>query len=180
MSQKRIKANYYSVDKIGFDRQTKRYIRITNPNDCLYSGATYITKLRKEDLPEWYVEGYFYKHHGFMNTKGITDIYYRPCWFSNHFLKDDFLYLKFGGKMTISDKPGWDAVQGYDEYVYGYSIIQILKGAYQWSGIDLESFIEALEQKRQWLIMEYPDDPETKSYAKIDHVRSLFDDCYTK
>ena len=58
-----------------------RHIRyITNEDGTLFSGH-YRTKIRPEDLPEWYLYGRYYKRFGYMSTKGITDMLYIPSRF---------------------------------------------------------------------------------------------------
>ena len=61
---------------LGDYKRIGRHIRyITNEDGTLFSGH-YRTKIRPEDLPEWYLYGRYYKRFGYMSTKGITDMLY--------------------------------------------------------------------------------------------------------
>lgn len=70
----------------------------------LYSGFKYNSKIVKEDLPEWYVYGRYYKRWGYISSKGIVNIKYEPNMWTNHYLKDDYLNLTYDNerKMSIS------------------------------------------------------------------------------
>ena len=48
---------------------------IQNDDFTLFSGH-HKTRIKEEDLPEWYVFGRYYKLWGFLSTKGITDLRY--------------------------------------------------------------------------------------------------------
>ena len=77
---------------------------VSNEDGTLFSGH-YRTKIKPEDLPEWYLYGRYYKRFGYMSTKGITDMLYIPSRFSNHYLKDDFLLISYGGSITEVTDP---------------------------------------------------------------------------
>jgi len=38
-------------------------------NGYLFSNVIYPTKIKAEDLIEWYIRGRYYKRHGFLSTK---------------------------------------------------------------------------------------------------------------
>lgn len=133
-----------------------RYIE--NDDGTLFSGR-YKTKIKAEDLPEWYLHGRYYKRWGYMSTKGITDMVYIPNLRINHFLKDDCLLIAYGGKI-IEDKPEesffLDRYSGYDERVWGPEIITILCGARKYSGINIKPYIEEIRKKKEWLQQAHP------------------------
>lgn len=134
---------------------------IVESDDGTLFSKHYRTKILPEDLPEWYVFGRYYKLWGYMSTKGITDMRYVPNKTVNHFLKDDSLYISYGG--VIEDAPASDTSYynryiGYDEVVWGREIISILRGAQKYSNYDISSFVQSIKDKKEWLIYEYPDE----------------------
>jgi hypothetical protein len=105
-----------------------------------------------------------------MSTKGITDLLYVPNKCFNHFLKDDFLYVSYSGKITETVPPEdgsfYDRCTGYDEVVWGAEIIDILQGARLYSDYDISDIVRQIKEKKEWLIREYPDEfgPERWSF----------------
>ena len=97
---KRFRSRLYYIERIGRRDGNLRYI--TNEDGTLYAGNQK-TKIKPEDLPEWYIYGRYYKCFGYMSAKGITDMVYLPSRFSNHFLKDDCLQVLTICKRTHSD-----------------------------------------------------------------------------
>ena len=79
-ARKRAKAPLYMRSPIG------RRFQEPNPDleGHLLAYGRYRTKIFPEDLPEWYVEGYMYKRHGFMSAKGVRQLFYRPNYVFNH------------------------------------------------------------------------------------------------
>ena len=138
---------------------------ISNDDGTLFSGR-YKTKMLPTDLPEWYLYGRYHKRWGYMSTKGIVDMVYRPNLHVNHFLKDDFLYISYKEKIepvTEEDKKSdrmlrYEEFKGYDDVVFGNEIIDILKGARQYSGFDIAPIIEQVREKEKWLRNKYPDE----------------------
>lgn len=89
---------------------------------------------------------------------------YRPNMHVNHFLKDDFLYISYKERIepvTEEEKKTrlycYEYYKGYDEVVFGSEIIDILKGARQYSGYDITPIIEQIREKEKWLRNAYPD-----------------------
>ena len=100
-----------------------------------------------------------------MSTKGIVDIVYRPNMHFNHFLKDDRLYISYNSKIEpVSEKDKEDKYlryehfKGYDEVVSGSEIIDILKGARQYSNFDIKTIIEQIREKEKWLRDAFPNE----------------------
>ena len=156
---KRIIRRLYFTEQIG--RRNGRLQYYKNDDGTLFSGV-YKTKIKPEDLPEWYLFGRYYKRFGYMSAKGITDMVYIPNRFSNHYLKDDFLLISYGGKLTeVTDPPPRLSIEKYDcwhEYVWGSEIVTMLRGARKYSGMDITPFIEQLKEKKEWLQAEFPDE----------------------
>ena len=54
---------------LGDYKHVGRHIRyVTNDDGTLFSGH-YRTKIKPEDLPEWYLYGRYHKRFGYMSTK---------------------------------------------------------------------------------------------------------------
>jgi hypothetical protein len=127
----------------------------------LFSGH-HRTKILATDLPDWYIFGRYYKCWGYLSTKGITDLLYIPNKFSNHFLKDDFLYIAYSGKIKESESLSsvflHSKCSGFDEIVWGKEIIRILKGALIYSNYDISDIVQQLKEKKEWLIKTYPEE----------------------
>ena len=161
---------------LGDYKRVGRHIRyITNEDGTLFSGH-YRTKIRPEDLPEWYLYGRYYKRFGYMSTKDITDMVYIPSRFSNHYLKDDCLLISYGGSITEVTDPElsvYECYQGWNERVWGNEIITILRGARKYSSYDIEPFIEKLKWKKAYMQTEFPDPFDPERWNKID-VDALF------
>lgn len=161
---------------LGDYKRVGRHIRyVTNEDGTLFSGH-YHTKIRPEDLPEWYLYGRYYKRFGYMSTKGITDMLYIPSRFSNHYLKDDCLLISYGGSITEVTDPelsAYERYQGWNERVWGNEIITILRGARKYSGYDIQPFIEKLRWKKEYMQTEFPDPFNSDRWNKID-VDELF------
>lgn len=158
MAVDRFKARLYSEEKIVYIKGEA--LRHTNRDGTLFSG-NYPTKIIPSMLPEWYARGRYYKRWGYLSVKGITDLKYIPNRFTNHFLKDDFLLISYGGKLVEKDAPRGctlDRYDGVDEYVFGNEILTVLKGAREFSNFDISSIIEQIKDKVEMLAEKYPED----------------------
>lgn len=156
---KRFRNTLYTLQDIKRVDGNFRYV--SPPDGTLFSGHCR-TKIKPEDLPEWYLYGRYYKRFGYMSTKGITDLLYIPSRFSNHFLRDDCLLISYGGKIVENTDPARDffleKYEGWDERVWGNAIITILRGARKYSGYDITPFIEKLKWKKEFMQTEFPDE----------------------
>ncbi|MDD4291098.1 MAG: hypothetical protein PHX51_02510 [Clostridia bacterium] len=146
----------------------ERYYRIEhdlykeeNDDETLFSGR-YKTKIQAEDLPDWYVYGRYYKRFGYISTKGITDMVYIPNLWINHFLKDDFLLIAYSGKIELIDDRRelliCEKYVGYDETVCGNEIMDVMKGARQYSDFDITSLIQQIKDKKAILQKKHPEE----------------------
>ena len=91
--KKRISSPIYTRGKYGV------YFRkiLDTDNECLYSKGVYPTKIKREDLPEDYVEirsRTLWYLTGYLKTSGIVDMKYEMCKV-NHLFKDDYLYISY-------------------------------------------------------------------------------------
>ena len=166
---KRFRSNLYTVQKIVCTEG--RHIHVENKDGYLFAQAIYPTKIKAEDLPEWYVYGRYYKCFGYLSAKGVVDMKYVPSKYSNHFLKDDFLFISYS--TPISEKPEAssiiDAYIGYDERIYGNEILSFLKAARKHSAYDISVIVQMIQDKADWIVQTFP---EEYSDFKFD-VRSL-------
>lgn len=149
-------ANYYSEYYYKYDREQDCFIRCTDPDGYLFSRGRYRTKIRAEDLPEWYVYGYLYKLHGYMSAKGVKYMVYCPNKHTNHMFKDDFLYISYD-RPIVPDESRWERYSGFDEYVFGGVILDFLLAAEKYSGYDISGIKAQIEEKRQWFKATYPE-----------------------
>jgi hypothetical protein len=163
---KRFRNTLYTTEDFIYKDGSWQYIR--SEDGTLFSGR-YHTKIRPEELPEWYIYGRFYKRFGFMSAKGITDLLYVPNRRTNHFLKDDYLFIAYGGRIVQKASQSCDSVteqySGYNEYVNGNAILSMLKAAQVHSGYDVSDFITKLKEKKSWLKEAYPDAAEAQTEA---------------
>lgn len=158
MAVDRFKARLYLEEKIVFVKGEAR--KHTKRDGTLFSG-NYPTKIIPPMLPEWYARGRYYKRWGYLSVKGITDLKYIPNRFTNHFLKDDFLLISYGGRIVEKDAPRGstlDRYDGVDEYVFGNEILTVLKGARAFSNYDISPIIEQIKDKVEMLAEKYPED----------------------
>lgn len=87
------RALFYTQGKFG---KLFRQILDTE-NEYLYSRGHYPTKIKKEDLPEDYIEfrsRVIWYMTGYLKTSGIVDIGYKALKI-NHLFKDDYLYISY-------------------------------------------------------------------------------------
>ena len=166
---KRFRSNLYTVQKIVCTEG--RHIHVENKDGYLFAQAIYPTKIKAEDLPEWYVYGRYYKCFGYLSANGVVDMKYVPSKYSNHFLKDDFLFISYN--TPISENPETsgiiDAYTGYDEQIYGNVILSFLKAARKYSAYDISEIAQMIQDKADWIVQTFP---EEYSDFKFD-VRSL-------
>ena len=170
---KKLNSYWYSVEDIR--RVNRKLCYVTDPNGYLYSKAKYNTKIKPEDLPEWYIYGRFHKRFGYLSAKGVVDLYYIPNKIFNHFLRDDNLIISYKDKIDKSIKYAhhffWeDGIVSAD----GSDIITMLKAIKKYSNIDITNFIEQIKDKAEWLKEHHPDDYK-RSCEKLD-IDKLFED----
>lgn len=148
-----------------------RHQYIEDKNGYLFAQAIYPTKIKAEDLPEWYVYGRYYKCFGYLSAKGVVDMKYVPSRYSNHFLKDDFLFISYNS--MISENPEANSVidmyTSYDERINGNEILDFLKAVRKYSAYDISGIAQMIQEKADWIVQTFP---EEYSDFKFD-VRSL-------
>ena len=127
----------------------------------MYAWGRYRTKIKKEDLPENYIEIHsrsIWYMTGYLKTSDIVDIKYK--WRKiNHLFKDDYIYISYKEKLR-EEKDVWGFIdyENYDICISGNSIIPIILAAEKYSNIDITELKEQIEEKRKWYKEHYSDD----------------------
>lgn len=73
------------------------------------------------------MRGRYYKQFECLCSRGVRDLYYRPDFYSNRFLKDDFLFISYHQKIILHQE--LLKIAGADEHVCGREIIAFLNAA---------------------------------------------------
>lgn len=152
---KRIKANFYRKDYYRYERippDEKQKIRDAYaaaggtwdegdywmvkhelPDGRLYSGShtPRPTKITPDDLPAYYIEMRDYKQRGYIKALDVTSVVYKPSPFHNHSFKDDSLYISYTKDLTGLDRD--ELYEQCDEWIWGYDIIDFIRGMEIWS-----------------------------------------------
>ena len=150
---KRIRRHIYYVEQL--KNVDGELCYVTNPDGSLFSGV-YKTKIFPEDLPEWYVEGYMYKRHGFMSAKGVKHLFYRPNYVFNHLYKDDTLFVSYDKEITPTENDdGFKWYEGYDYCLSGSVILDFVDAAEKYSRLDVSTIREELAKKKVWYYETY-------------------------
>lgn len=153
----KIKANLYTL------RPTptlKHYGEIMpeDKNGYLFSQGRYRTKIKAEDLPEYYIPGTYYRTPGFLSAKGVKQMVYKPNFWINHLFKDDYLYISYDKEIKQMDTGnGIVDYVGSDILLWGWSIIDFLKGVEKYSNYDISEIKKQIEFKRQTLKENHPE-----------------------
>ena len=158
MANKKINSNKYHLEKIMYDNKRGHYY-YRDPDGYLFSNFTYKTKIKPEDLPDYYVYGRFYKRWGFLCSEGVKAIYYKPILWINHFLKDDLLFISYKyDKIDESDVENY-SYNTFDYFISGYEILDFLKSMTIYSpSVDIEPVKEGMKNKLKVLKENYPDE----------------------
>lgn len=165
---KRINSNVYTRGNFGKNpRET-----VDTDNEFLYFHGIYPTKIKKEDLPESYVEirsRVIWYMLGYVKTADVVDIDYIPLKI-NHLFKDDYMYISYKDKLSYkNNRYGFMEVTNYDVCICGNSIIPVLLGIEKYSNIDTSKVREKIENKFNWWKTNYPEDCSS-SIKTIDDI----------
>lgn len=155
---KKFRSNLYTKEKIILRARRHQYTE--DENGYLFAQGIYPTKIKAEDLPEWYVYGRYYKCFGYLSAKGVVDMRYVPSKYSNHFLKDDFLFISYSTQISQNPKANSiiDMYTGYDERIYGNEILDFLKAAKKYSTYDISGITQMIQDKADWIGQTFPMD----------------------
>ena len=100
-----------------------------------------------------------FKVFGFLSTKGIKDIVYKPNYRINHMHKDDFLYISYNSPITCTiNQLGFETYQDYDVLLWGWSIVTFIKAVRKAQSYDIEPIAEEVKRKEQFFVEKYPEE----------------------
>jgi len=171
------------VFKIGDRKNIEKYCRENNiqffynqyccekksiPEGYLFSGwgTGHRTKIKADDLPKSFVYLSDYKKHGYLQTAGVKDIYYKPSPFHNHTYKDDFIYLSYDKDMDTENL--WETC---DEYVFGNDIVDVILSVEKYSPEVKDKVLKIKERMVEQYIL-YIDEME-KLQWKINNKKKI-------
>lgn len=156
----KIKRNYYSKQKIVCINHQLQYVE--NENGYLYANGVYPTRIKTENLPEWFVSGRYFGCQGYISTKGIVDLKYVPNLWINHFLKDDFMLVSYNEQIrqVSESKHSLEKYDGYDTVIYGTAILHFLKAVQKYSDIDISKIASQIQEKADMMPKKHPEEFE--------------------
>ncbi len=96
-------STYYTDSKIKWNRKDGLYY-YEDENGYLFSKGIYRTKTKEKDLPKYYIKLLLHSKYLYLSLKGIKDIHYKPSFYTNHWRKDDALYISYTKKLVIEDE----------------------------------------------------------------------------
>lgn len=122
-----------------------------DPEGFLFAKGVFQTKIRAEDLPEWYVYGRVFNQDGYISAKGVKHLLYKPKYTTKHIHKDDLLFISYD-KPIEPDENGTHDIwfHGYDHIVCGHLIIDFLEAAKIYSGYDIKPIMRSVRKKERW------------------------------
>ena len=138
----------------------KRHYFADNPERILYSHGRYRTKIKQEDLPEWYVKGYFGGGRwGYLSAKDIKHLIYSPNYnINNHCYKYDSLYISWSDEIIpYKDEYGYKSYKNYDVVIGRSFILDFVDAVDKYSNYDVRNIKKALTRKRKWFEKANPD-----------------------
>lgn len=145
-----IRANFYSIERIIYRK--RKYIYITNPKGYLFSGASTLVKITKEDLPKCFVPARYKKCFGFLRTNRVKSLVYIPNHSNSHFLKDDVLLISYRDEI-VQDPGDLYGFKNYQLYIFGLDILTFLKSIRLFSPeVDVSRIEERIRNKKQLLM----------------------------
>ena len=161
---RRINAYLYTQGKFGKGfRET-----VDTNNEYLYSRGRYPTKIKKEDLPEDYIEfrsRVIWYMTGYLKASGIVDIDYKPLEI-NHLFKDDYLYISYKEKLRCEkNRWGFEDFINYDICICGNDIVPIVLAIKKYSNLDIDSVKQKIQNKVNWY----------RENCKDDYIRQFGD-----
>lgn len=140
-------SNYYHDGKIKHNNDGFYYYE--DKDNYLFSKGIYKTKIKEEDLPEYFVKLWLYPRYEYISLKNIKDIHYRPNFFTNHWRKDDLLYISFDKELIIKKD---NYADNYDVLIYGPEIDHFITELEKY-GFDIKKLSEIrklMEKKNKW------------------------------
>ena len=140
-------SNYYHDGKIKYNGKNFYYYQ--DKNNYLFSMGIYHTKIKEEDLPDYYIKLWLYPRYKYLSLKNIVDIFYRPNFFTNHYRKDDLLYISYKDKISVNnDNYG----KNFDVVIYGPSIDTFIDklSKYNYDKKKIDKIKKLMDKKDRW------------------------------
>ena len=133
-------------------RQDRRTLLESHPDGFLYSHGKYPTKIKAEDLPEWFVHGYIYRSYGFISARGVKHLLYVPNYsVENHLFKYDNLFISYDEEINpVKLEKGFEWYEGYDHVLDGPIISRFIEAVERYSDYDVTDIRAMLDKKRDW------------------------------
>lgn len=168
----------YMITRFTHDRKTGFHV-ISSEDGRLFANGR-LSEFKKEDLPEWYVYGRYWKMWGYLSAKGVKDLRYKPASvkFNNHAMRDDSLYVSFDKPIEIKPDPyyGWEDVKNYFVVFGGWDIVKFINAVRKYSPkfdtAPVERMIKAklTEWRENW------SDEHEAAYLTDEFIDKLFSD----
>ena len=149
---KRIHADYYTEDKYVGPIDKRRHVY--GENDTLFAYGIYPTKIKEEDLPNFYVYDYSSGGYRYFKTKDIVDLVYVPR-YDNHPLKYDRLYISFKKKINTNNAEDgiWLKQEEYDYLIWNHLIVAVVVGAEKYSNLNVDDIKKAIDLKQYYFFV---------------------------
>ncbi len=139
------------------DRKNRTEQRISSPEGFLFAQGRYPTKIK--ELPSYFIPCYIHHQMGWIDTKNIKDLLYKPNLYVNHAFKDDRLYISYSQKI-VAAPDRLTEYTGYDEIIWGHDIVFIVMAAKTNAGYDTSIIEQQILDKMKWFKVEYPEEYE--------------------
>ena len=164
---KRINADFYTEDK--YVRHIDKVKHVYGENGTLFAYGIYPTKIKKEDLPDWYVYDYSSGKYRYFKTKGIVDLVYIPR-YDNHSLKYDRLYISFTKKININNVKYRMRLkeEEYDYLIWNHLIVAIVIGAEKYSNLNVDDIKKAIDLKQYHLFINEDKDNWHRFFEEVE------------
>ena len=139
---------YYTDGRIRYNRKKGSYF-YQDENNYLLAKGIYNTKIKEENLPDYYIKLWLYPRHIYLSLKDINDIAYKPNFIFNHWRKDDSLYISYKGKLNINEKGYCD---NWDILVYGIEIDHFVNKLekYGYDKVKIKEIKSLMNKKDKW------------------------------
>lgn len=123
---------------------------MSNTDGYLFAQGRYPTKIKAEDLPEWYIGGKLQEQHVYISALGVKHLVFAPVYNISPD-KDDLLYISYD-KPIVPDpsSPSGKWLNGYKHILYGDFVMEYLKGVAKYSHYDIQPIIQQIVEKQNW------------------------------
>lgn len=120
-----------------------------NEDGYLYAQGRYPTKIKAEDLPEWYIGGLLQGEYVYVSAKGIKHMVFVPD-YSTFRGKGSFLYISYDRPIVPdTSSPSGKWLNGYNHILCGEFVEEYLKGVAKYSCYDIKPIMQqVLKSKR--------------------------------